>query len=82
MARVLRIQSRRITAQGTVVAHEHPGVNTEATTRAALAQRAHEGFSIFVILNNRLPPVPARHHMIDGPRKLDANLPCHRLRLC
>ena len=54
-----------------MVAHQHPGVNPPATSGRRLAKSSQKGLSIFVVLEDVLPPIAAAHHVVNRAFKFN-----------
>jgi hypothetical protein len=61
-----------------MVAHQHPGVNAPASHGARLAQHFEEQLPVRIAPENRFPPIPPRHDVIEGTGILYANAAWHR----
>ena len=62
-----------------VSAHETPGMHLPARLLASLRQRRQEHLPVLLPTEYLLPPVPAIHHMINGPGILNASFARHTL---
>jgi hypothetical protein len=63
-----QIRLRRLDHQMEMIRHENVGVNLPARLRASLAQRLDEPLAIRVVLEDRLPPIPAIQDVIHPVR--------------
>ena len=55
-----------------MIRHQAKRIHLPAGFVAGLAQRAEEALPILIIPENRFPPVPAIHHMINRPAIFNA----------
>ena len=72
-----QIGPRRFHHQMKVIKHQTPGMHLPVRLATALAQGEQKQFPILLIPEDRLPPIPAMHHVIDGPRIFDSQLARH-----
>ena len=64
-----------------MVSHEHPGMATPAVAPANLPEPEKESLAVVIALEDRLPAIAPRHHMIDRPRILVSQRPRHTARI-
>lgn len=64
-----------------MVSHEHPGMATPAVAPANLPEPEKESLAVVIALEDRLPAIAPRHHMIDRPRILVPQRPRHAARI-
>ncbi len=72
-----QIRLRRLQEKMVVVAHQRKGMNAKPASLAGFRQGAHKACPIRVIPHDRLPTIPARHHMIKRSRKLQPHRSRH-----
>ncbi len=63
--------------QEKMIGQEDVGVNLPARFGTSLAQRLDEALAIRIVLEDRLPPVPAIHDVIDRAGIFDSQLAGH-----
>src|SRR5439155_27054886 len=71
------VSPRRFHHQMKVIEHQTPGMHLPVRLATALAQGAQKQFAILVIPEDRLPPIPAIHHVIDRSRIFYSQLARH-----
>jgi hypothetical protein len=64
-----------------VVREEHPGKDAQARRVADRCQPAHELRPVRVIAEDGLPGEPPHHHVVQGPRRIEARPAEHVRRL-
>ena len=72
-----QIGLRRLHQQMVVIPHQNIRVDIPSRPLANLPQRGKEKPPIPFRLENRLPPVPAIHHMVNRARILQPGFPRH-----
>jgi hypothetical protein len=60
-----------------VIAHQTIGVNPPASHLARVPQRLKKQLPVSFASENRFPPIPPRHHVIESAGILDANTARH-----
>ena len=68
---------RRLQQEVIVIPHQHIGMNPEPRPPAHLGQRIQKSGRIASVAKDRLSPIPTTHHMINGPRVVNAYAPWH-----
>src|SRR6266496_1554354 len=72
-----QVSPGRFHYQMKVIGHQTPGMHVPVRLATALAQGGQEQFPILVIPEDRLPPIPPTHHVIDRPWIFDTQLARH-----
>ena len=68
---------RRLQQEVIVIPHQHIGMNPEPRPPAHFGQRIQKAGRIAPVAKDRLSPHPMTHHMINGPRVVNAYAPWH-----
>lgn len=73
-----QIGQPRLQHEVVVIAHQSPAQSARIKALQPSAQYIQQSPPINVIHKDRLPPIPARGHVIDGAGEFNAKRSCHR----